>query len=142
MPFACHGQILKLLPQDDLLAPTCLEMQVAVLDRDTAERVALVFCARRVVDSGARQLMLRRYRGSTGTVPAEMLVRQCVRRGTNLVGEPGGILFRRGATASVGAFDGSLPYVIDLDYWIRLLTMGDAYYLEEPLVSFRVSPGS
>lgn len=136
------GKYFKLLPQDDLLAPACLEMQVAVLERDTAERFALVFCARRVIDSRGRQLMFRRYRSSTGTVPGDMLVRQCIRRGTNLIGEPGGVLFRRGTAASVGAFDASFPYVIDLDYWIRLLKMGDAYYLEQPLVSFRVSPGS
>jgi glycosyltransferase involved in cell wall biosynthesis len=136
------GRYFKLLPQDDLLAPTCLEMQVTVLNEDIAERYALVFCARRVVDSRGRPLMVRRYGGGTRAVPAGQLVRQCVRKGTNLVGEPGGVLFRRAASASVGAFDASLPYVIDLDYWIRLLKMGDAYYLERPLVSFRVSPGS
>jgi glycosyltransferase involved in cell wall biosynthesis len=136
------GKYFKLLPQDDLLAPTCLEMQVTVLNQDIAERFALVFCARRVVDSRAKQLMVRRYGGNARAVPAELLVRQCVRHGTNLVGEPGGVLFRLSAAASVGAFDASLPYVIDLDYWIRLLKMGDAYYLEQPLVSFRVSPGS
>ncbi|MGH9809969.1 MAG: glycosyltransferase family 2 protein, partial [Terriglobia bacterium] len=137
------GKYFKLLPQDDILAPTCLEQQVAVLDDDASERLAFVFCARSIIDARAKQLMVRRYPGGdTGVVPANRLARRCVRYGTNLIGEPGGVLFRRAVAAAVGAFDASLPYLIDLDYWIRLLKMGDAYYLHQPLVSFRVSPGS
>ena len=40
---------------------------------------------------------------------------------------------------NVGAFDGTNPYVIDLDYWFRLLAHGDAWYCTEPLAAFRVS---
>ena len=44
--------------------------------------------------------------------------------------------------ASAGRFDASIPYVLDLDYWVKLLGHGDAYYLNEALASFRVSGGS
>jgi hypothetical protein len=42
----------------------------------------------------------------------------------------------------VGEFSAAAPYVIDLDYWVRLLLEGDAQYQAESLVSFRVSTGS
>src|SRR5882672_491035 len=138
-----RGTYFKLLPQDDVLAPECLERQVEVLDRDEPKRIALTFCARTVIDSSDRRIMSRRYPGhARGIIPAATLVRRCIRYGTNLIGEPGGVMFRRELASAVGPFDASLPYVVDLDYWVRLLRRGDAYYLPEPLVSFRVSAGS
>lgn len=55
------------------------------------------------------------------------------------MGEPGAVLFRRSSIAAVGLFDASIPYVVDLDYWLRLLAIGAAYYIAEPLASFRIS---
>lgn len=139
---AC-GKYFKLLPQDDLLAPDCLAKQVAILDQDDAQRIALVYCARTIVDAQDRPLMVRGYSGGhTGIVNAQNLIRHCLRRGTNLIGEPGSVLFRRQLANSVGLFDASIPYVLDLDYWFRLLLKGDSYYLPEALASFRVSRGS
>lgn len=139
---AC-GKYFKLLPQDDLLAPDCLAKQVAILDQDDAQRIALVYCARTIVDAQDRPLMVRGYSGGrTGVINAQNLIRHCLRRGTNLIGEPGSVLFRRQLANSVGLFDASIPYVLDLDYWFRLLLKGDSYYLPEALASFRVSRGS
>jgi glycosyltransferase involved in cell wall biosynthesis len=138
-----RGRYFKLLPQDDLLAPTCLAEQVDVLERDRTEQIALVFCARTILDARDRAIMTRGYRQRrSGIVAARTLVRQCVRRGTNVIGEPGSVLFRRQLGVTVGKFDASIGYVLDLDYWVRLLLHGDAYYLAKPLASFRVSGGS
>jgi len=52
------------------------------------------------------------------------------------------VLFRTALAKKVGAFDGSIGYIIDLDYWVRLLKHGNAYYLTQPVSTFRVSPGS
>jgi len=70
------------------------------------------------------------------------LFRRCLYRGTNVIGEPGGVMFRRALARQVGPYDATFPYVVDLDYWLRLLEHGDGYYLPETLVSFRVSPGA
>ena len=138
-----RGRYFKLLPQDDLIAPTCLQQQVAVLEADREHKVALVFCARTILDAHNRTVMVRGYaKRRSGVVDARSLVRQCVRRGTNVIGEPGSVLFRRDSVARAGRFDASIPYVLDLDYWVRLLCIGDAYYVAEPLASFRVSVGS
>ena len=137
------GRYVKLLPQDDLLQPGSLAGQVAVLDADTDERIALVFGARDIIGPTGRVLTRRGLRGvPPGRVPAAALVRHCVRRGTNVIGEPGAILFRRALADKVGRFDGQQGFVIDLDYWIRLLAYGDAWYMAEPVSSFRISRGS
>ena len=138
-----RGRYFKLLPHDDLIAPDCLARQVAVLEADRDERLALVFCARRIIDSRSRALMTRRYpRRGSGVIPARAVLRSCIRSGANLLGEPGGLLFRTALARRVGAFDASLRIVTDLDYWFRLLLHGDAYYLPDRLASFRVSQGA
>lgn len=138
-----RGRYFKLLPQDDLLAPTCLAEQVAVLEQDREEAIALVFCARTILDARDRAIMTRGYpQRRSGTIAARTVIRQCVRRGTNVIGEPGGVMFRRTLAATAGKFDATIGYVLDLDYWVRLLLHGDAYYLAAPLASFRVSSGS
>lgn len=137
-----RGKYFKLLPQDDVLAPDCLARQVAVLEADETESIALVFCQRTVVSPAGRPLMVRGYAGRAGRIPGTLLQRKCVLYGTNLIGEPGAGLFRRSLASAIGGYDTSNPYVVDLDYWFRLLAVGDAYYLKSALVTFRVSPGA
>jgi len=138
-----RGRYFKLLPQDDLLARTCLAEQVDVLERDAGEKIALVFCARTILDARDRAIMTRGYpQRHSGVVPARTLIRQCVRRGANLIGEPGSVMFRHKLARVAGKFDATIGYVLDLDYWVRLLLHGDAHYLASPLASFRVSGGS
>jgi len=139
---AC-GRYFKVLPQDDLLARECLARQVAVLEADAREELALVFSARSIIDERTRVILRRGFRRRrAGKISARRLIRSCIRRGTNLIGEPGAVLARTALVRQIGGFDGRLPYVIDLDCWFRLLQHGNAYYLPEPLASFRVSPGS
>ena len=52
------------------------------------------------------------------------------------------MLFRKATLDKLGGFDGSIGYVIDVDCWVRLLLEGDGYYLDEPLVSYRISGGA
>ncbi len=135
-----RGKYFKLLPHDDVLSVDCLARQVTVLDADTRREIALVFSARDVLSPEGRILLRRGYPAArTGRLAGKDVTAACVRRGTNLVGEPGAVLFRRELAAEVGRFDATNPYVIDLDYWVRLLAHGDAYYFEEALAGFRVS---
>lgn len=138
-----QGKYFKLLPHDDLLHSRCLERQVAVLDADRNESIALVFSSRDVLGPDGKVLTRRSYPGGhEGTITGSRVMRSCVRRGTNLIGEPGAVLFRKSLADRIGAFDATNPYVIDLDYWFRLLAHGDAYFCAEPLAGFRVSGSS
>ena len=137
------GKYVKLLPQDDLLHPGSLAAQVAALEADADETIALVFGGRDIIGPTGRILARRGFTAAApGRIAAATLLRQCVRRGTNVIGEPGAVLFRRSLARRVGRFDAQQGFVIDLDYWFRLLAHGDAWYIAQPVSSFRVSGGS
>ena len=85
-----QGKYFKLLPHDDLLADDCLEQQVAVLEKDTAKEIALVFGSREIIDPQGKVLMTRGLSGvKTGRIARLTLIKRCVHAGTNLIGEPG-----------------------------------------------------
>ena len=137
------GKYFKLLPHDDVLAHDCLSRQVDILENDPNECMVLVFCARNIIDQKGNVITTRRYpRAKTGVIASQSLIKKSIRRGTNLLGEPAALLFRKSLAETIGGFDGSISYIIDLDYWFRLLLKGDAFYINQPLVSFRVAPGS
>ncbi|MEH6814117.1 MAG: glycosyltransferase [Motiliproteus sp.] len=137
------GRYFKLLPQDDLLYPDTLQRQVDILQNDPESQVALVFGARNIIDAQGKTITKRGLPGGReGRVAGTGLVRRCVRFGTNLIGEPGSVLMRKALADKVGLFDGDVGYVIDLDYWVRLLSHGDAYYQNSVVSAFRVSGGS
>lgn len=138
-----QGKYFKLLPHDDLLSVNCLEEQVTILEADTAEEIALVFGSRQIIDSSGRVIMKRGLSGMpAGRIAASHLIKKCVRSGTNLIGEPGNALFRRSLTQKIGPYDASHPYLVDLDYWFRVLMFGDAHYTSKTSSSFRVCPSS
>ena len=72
-------------------------------------------------------------------IPGRAAVRRTIRAGTNIIGEPSGVVFRRSALLQAGAFDDGLPYMIDLDMWTRMLAFGDLAVVNAPLYAFRVS---
>jgi len=138
-----RGRYYKLLPHDDLLQPGSLAEHVDIFERDVDERIALVFGSRIVIDDQGRQVIRRGLRGlGTGPLVAPSLVRRCVRAGTNLIGEPGNALIRRSVAERVGPYDARYPYLVDLDYWFRVLRHGNGYYTGRCSSAFRISKGS
>ncbi|WP_421692933.1 glycosyltransferase family 2 protein [Aestuariivirga sp.] len=137
-----QGTYIKILPQDDLLHPGCLQSQVDAFERDEKGALALVYCARQIIGPSGRVHMRRSAGRSTRISTGADIARRTARLGTNPIGEPGAVLFRRSAARAAGAFNGELPFVIDIDYWLRLLRFGDALYMPDALASFRLSRGS
>jgi len=135
---ASSGEYVKLFHQDDLLAEDCVAKQVRGLE--THPDAVLAFCRRRIIGPHDRQYFTRGPHIKPGLIPGSAIVKSCMTRGTNLIGEPAAVLFRRRTAEAVGPFSAKFPYVIDLDYWVRLLQHGDAFYSAEALASFRVSP--
>lgn len=133
-----RSDFIKVLCHDDLLYPECLEKQVAVLTAPQNAGVALVCCKRDIIDLNGRRILSRCYPGQAGRRSGREAVRQIVRSGTNLIGEPSAVLFRAEAARKVGLFNAQFPYGIDLEYWCRLLREGDLYCMQEPLCAFRV----
>jgi GT2 family glycosyltransferase len=137
-----RGRYLKVLCADDLLYPTCLEKQVAVLDADTAGAIAMVGCARDIIDDRGKRWLRRRFPGGAGRLAGATAIGMSVRSGTNIFGEPHAILVRTAAARAAGGFDPRYSFCIDLDLWTRLLSGGDLYVVDETLCAFRVSSNS
>lgn len=138
---AAAGKYYKLLPHDDLLLPGALERQVKLLD--TRMDVALVFGARHIIKSSGETLMQRKPLGDKArSIDGFDLVRQCLRAGSNIIGEPGNGLIRTELARLVAGYDDSHPYTIDIDFWFRALAHGNGYYTGEFESAFRVHDGS
>jgi len=134
------GDFIKLLPADDLIYPTCLERQVSAFTFHPS--VSLVCCSRDIIDVHGKKLIKRSFTGLNGQVRGVEAVKRIVRSGTNRLGEPGAILFRRDLIGQERRFSDRYPYVIDLGLWIQLLGLGDLYVIQDSLCAFRVSPQS
>ncbi|MDF7798971.1 glycosyltransferase [Pontiellaceae bacterium B1224] len=134
------GTYCKLLPHDDTLEPTCLEKQVAILDK--FPEVELVHNARKIINPEGNILAVRRLKETSGMKDSNSSLRSIVRSGTNPIGEPASVMFRRTTKERIGDFSNADMYSIDIDYWVRLLAEGKRYYIDEVLSSFRVWPDS
>jgi glycosyltransferase involved in cell wall biosynthesis len=135
------GEYLKLLPADDLLDPDCLEKQVRLFDELADPGVVMVSGGRHVIDDRGRRL-LQRGPKRRERFDRDGIIRRTLAMGTNPIGEPGAVLMRTEAARRAGRFDQRFPYMIDLDFWLKLLQLGDIVMTPEPLCSFRVSKES
>jgi glycosyltransferase involved in cell wall biosynthesis len=137
-----RGDLVKILCADDWLYAGSLARQAGVLDDPGNRGVVLVAAGRDVVDAGGRRLLRRRWGPRGGRVAGPRALRRIVRRGTNLVGEPSAALFRRDAALRAGPFAAEARYTVDLEFWCRLLLLGDLYVIPDSLGAFRVTTGS
>jgi len=134
-----QGEYVKVLCADDVLYPTCLERQAAVFEADTDRGIAVVSCARDIIDERGTRWMTRGFPAKAGRVPGPGAIKMTVRSGTNIFGEPAAVLARTDAVKAAGGFDPRFGFCLDLDLWCRLLAGGDLYVLDDPLCGFRVS---
>jgi glycosyltransferase involved in cell wall biosynthesis len=141
--FQARGKYIKLLHHDDFLYPTCLEKQVSILDDPDHQDVVLVSCSRDIIDESGKKILKRGFKNKKGKFPGPQIIKETLRSGTNLIGEPTSVLFRSETLNKIGrGFDGSIPYLIDLDLWCRLLLHGNIFIIHDPLCTFRISSTS
>lgn len=134
-----RGKYIKLMGADDLIYPECLERQAAALE-DPANRAAvLAVCNTDVINDSGKIVLQRRFRFQQGLATGKKLIRNCVRLGANLIGEPVVGLFRRDVLARSGMYDSSNPYMLDIIFWAELLKYGQAFMDQARLAAFRIS---
>lgn len=137
-----NGSYVKLLCADDVIYPTCLEEQVAVLDNKENVDVVLVTSHKDVINQDGKLVMTRKYPGKKGHINGLAALRKSLRRGTNIIGEPVAGLFRREILQKSGYYNGDNLYMIDIDLWSRMLKFGDLYVIDKVLYAFRISTQS
>jgi glycosyltransferase involved in cell wall biosynthesis len=135
------ASLVKLVCQDDLLYPQCLEVEVQTMSRSENQDVSFCFHLRDFVTPSSRKLSARRvgYSNLQKYSKTEILTK-VVRSGGNPIGEPMAVTMRKLSLNSAGKFRGD--YVIDLDMWSKLSDQGNALFIEQHLSAFRISKTS
>lgn len=140
---ACSGEFIKLLGQDDVLLPSCIEIQANLL-REFPGAV-LVCGRRRIIDDRGRTLIRARGLGkfaryeNAQLLSADKVVREITRSGANLLGEPVSVLMRS-ALIPRPLFSSVWRYAVDLESYLRCMENGYAVLDRRVVCSFRVSP--
>ena len=135
------ASLVKLVCQDDMLYPQCLEVEVQTMSKSENQDVSFCFHLRDFVTPNSRKLSARRvgYSNLQKYSKTEILTK-VVRSGGNPIGEPMAVTMRKLSLNSAGKFRGD--YVIDLDMWSKLSDQGSALFIEQHLSAFRISKTS
>jgi glycosyltransferase involved in cell wall biosynthesis len=131
---AARGKYVKFLHSDDKLTrPSALRQFVDLIEAQPA--ATLVACGREIIDENSRRVRIKGFAGRRVTVPGAEAIALTVGTGSNLIGEPSCVLFRR-SDARRG-FDPGYRQLVDLDMWFHLLRAGELVYTPESLCAFR-----
>jgi glycosyltransferase involved in cell wall biosynthesis len=126
------GEYIKFLLADDKMDSTLLEKFCKVLDE--YPNVSLVTSGSGTFGdvNEVRQLPF------TGLQPGQKVIREALNHGKgNWIGEPTVVMFRKNSL-NIGKFNPEYICLVDLDMWLRLLTVGDCFIIPETLAYFRV----
>ena len=138
------GEFIKLLCQDDLLYPDAISHQVA--DLITHPEAAMALAQRDVISASGK--VLYRNRGlsglTTGVHSGRDILESVYLGGTNMLGEPHVILFRRDPILAAMPWHSRRHYSLDLDTYTSVLEKAPAaaYVRKESIGAFRVSTSS
>jgi glycosyltransferase involved in cell wall biosynthesis len=142
---AARGEWIKLLCQDDSLAPTCVERMLVA----AAGGAGLVICERNVemapgTDEATRRWFLdmppmEALFGAAERVPASAVRQVLVERpGINFFGEPTASLLHRETVRRYGSFHAHLIQLCDLEYWARIASNEGLARVRDKLATFRI----
>lgn len=131
-----RGEFIKLICADDIPAKDCLERQVRSLRVHPG--AILASGARMIINSQGKKLFIRDGIRKEGIHNGSTMIRRCILAGTNIIGDPVCVMWRRSATDQLGLFNPSVGYCTDMEYWLRLLSIGDLYYDTVPVGFYRI----
>jgi hypothetical protein len=117
-----------------------------MFDADTEGRLGLIAAQRALIAEDGTLIRKRHglmgLRRSPAVIGHRELVEAMLRSGTNPLGEPSTVLFRRDALTAAGGFDPEWRYVIDLKAYVEVAKRYGIGLIREPIGVFRVSSTS
>jgi glycosyltransferase involved in cell wall biosynthesis len=131
-----RGEFIKLVGQDDVLLPNCLKRQANALREHS--NVSVAATKRTIINRESQRLFEMPTRYPRGITLGSTAALQCLLSGTNIIGDPVAVLFRRNALTFSGLFNPDIKYCTDMEMWLRLLACGDLYFDTTPLVLYRI----
>lgn len=133
------GEFVKLVCGDDLIKEDCIEKQLEIFLSKKYPTVSLVSCYTDLIDESSKRLFTKKFPFNNGLISAKKAIIYNYYFGKNVIGEPSSGMFKREAFAKIGLYDTENLYMIDLDFWFRVLLLGDMYVIPEPLACFRLN---
>ena len=131
------GKYFKLLPDDDLLERESIELAVTEMEKNG--NIILISSKRKIIDEEDKVLFVHgKNICDKEPIGFEKTLRQIYQYASNPLGEPGAVLIRSSAIKKDTKFDMSIPYFIDLDFYLKVLQEGDLFFIDLPLYSFRI----
>lgn len=133
----CTGEFIKPFGADDIMHREHLEKMIVPFQNNPT--ITLVSCARQIIDADGNSGEIARSFEETGLHNGEQIREESLRRFVqifNIVGEPSCVLFKRSSLAEDG-FDQNYYHMTDLDLWMRILKLGQLFYVSEPLCFYR-----
>jgi len=143
-----RGKYIKMLMDDDLLKPHCLERQVEALENHPTAGVAMA--PMELIDANDQRITPRfyifrtmiyrfRYQVGDGLIDRKTIMREFLVHDYPCT-VPSALLFRADAVRELGFLDPKAQFAVDLDLCMRMATKWDFYYHDEVLSSWRYLP--
>lgn len=132
------GEYVQLFSQDDCMYPHFIEQQVETLRKNPP--VAMVFSAFDVIDVYGKDVTRSvhfTYRPKTDRlISSEEAMNLFIEFGC-LPGNISPVMLRRSVFMTYGLFDEEMPYAGDFEYWVRLSSKSELFYLHNPGLQIR-----
>lgn len=138
---AGSGEFLKLLCADDLLDLDIVADQLRLFKKYPTAAIAA--SKRRIIDSNG--IVRKKQHGLNGfreLESGESALKKCLIAGTNLLGEPGSVMFRSELVKDVMPWPSEWPYLTDLAIYADVMRFGKVACSFKVQSSFRVSADS
>ena len=135
------GTYTKLLCADDLLDPDITRTQAQLFELNPESVIAA--SRRRIIDSNG--IVRKKQHGLNGfreLESGESALKKCLIAGTNLLGEPGSVMFRSEFVKDVMPWPSEWPYLTDLAIYADVMRFGQVACSFKVQSSFRVSAHS
>lgn len=131
-----RGDWVRLLPCDDLLAPSALQSVHEIIHAN--EGVGMVLNGKKVINKYGKTIMLRF--GVPGGAVDVQRHRSRALAGFigNELGDPGCVSFSKKSWDQLGGFDESFRYLPDLDMWLRLMQLVPTFHTGSIETGFRI----
>ncbi len=136
-----NGDYIKFLFQDDVLVEGCLDEMIKPFMRSSS--FGMVVCDKVLLgDPGEQEKAIHEVMKDyllKGKSSIEILSNNdFYKQPRNKIGEPTCVLLKKEVFSKVGFFNQQLTQSLDYEFWYRLLLKYEYYYIDKPLVGFRI----
>jgi glycosyltransferase involved in cell wall biosynthesis len=131
-----QGTYVKLLCDDDIIVPQCVEKQVAAFEQNKDKNIVMVTANRAIVSEDGRQLFKIIHFPHTGIMEGRKAMKKSIRSGTNIFGEPGLPLLKTEVVKKTEPL--TIKYCNDLELWGKVLLHGNLFVINDILFNFKL----